>query len=241
MSEKKVTAQDSLDAMVVEGGLTVQEFIDFENAPVHKVGLVIVRYPERPESEDQTNSGPELLLVRPRPKREGETAPFVLPRGSRTYTDRMGNVFEMRTSADAQKVAEKIKQKESNVILEDLETTLVREAAEEAGVPPELLRNGARSHLGERVYQSTGDRYKIDWHILVLRDQRELSQLNAHPPDAAETKWVTLSKMRELLWSKQEGERQARVGYLEVAEEALTQVQSMVTSGTLMMGSTWKS
>lgn len=151
---------------------------------------------------------PQVLLVKPKPKQPGDETPWVLPRGSRQYRDAHGRLHDVRNDKTALEHKDR---------LEPLADTVLREAEEEAGVPPSLLRSGMRE-LGVREYQSspTSTLRHIHWYVLSL-GAGQVARLNPHPADAFEPpRWVTLDGMRTLAAAGT-----ARAGYISIVEEVL--------------------
>ncbi len=167
--------------------------------PIFKVGLVIIR--------EEPGKKPEILLTRPKARDLGDVAPFVLPRGTRQYWD--GSTWQ-----DARTTPVAVANRNA---LEPLFKTLVREAGEEAGVRPELLPADRVKVMGVRYYVANPDvrPMPVMWYVLTL-DPQEIKRLDPSPPDAAETRWVSLEEMNRLAVSTQ-----ARPGYIPVVEEAL--------------------
>lgn len=170
-----------------------------DSVPVYKVGLVVL---------DRANVGaPQTFLLRPKPRNAGEQAPFVPPRGSRKYRDEQGHWQDIRDEHTARRVAPDT--------LEPLAATLLREAAEEAGIAGDALKEAAHHHrlfeLGPIPYKN----YQIHW--FVLDADQALRRAMQHPVDAQETCWATTSKLGALGVSE---------GYQGVIRQALQQIES---------------
>ena len=168
--------------------------------PIYKVGLVLLR---------DVASTPRVLWVRPNPKNPGDATPLVLPRGSRQYKAADGTLRDVRDDAVAQA---------HRYQLEPLYDTLVREAEEEAGVPPSLLAAADIIELGARMYRSSpaSPPRHIHWYARALKEH-EVGALNPTPADALTPPvWLTLNEAHTLATK---GE--ARGGYMAVIEEAL--------------------
>lgn len=151
------------------------------DTPISKVGAVVVR-----ERDGQ------VLIVRPIAKRAGETPPFVLPRGTRQYYDSTTSVW-----IDARSEEQAV---EHVATLEPLSQTLLREAEEEAGIPPAVLqRDGLEYYeLGPRMFQSTTKgTYPVYWFLMVL-NEADVKQLAPVPADATEAKWVSIDEAAQL-------------------------------------------
>lgn len=146
-----------------------------DTVPIYKVGLILVRHEH------------EVFLLRPKPKRAGEIAPLVLPRGSRAYRDADGTLHDVRDAAAALA---------HHGRLESVEETLLREANEEAGISPSLLQaamaRGGLAALGARPYKD----YEVYWYVLHVDDAFCASMVT--PVDAKETLWATLAQMQML-------------------------------------------
>lgn len=171
------------------------------NVPIYKVGLVVL----------QQGAEPKALLVRPKPKDPRETdLPWVLPRGSRRYRDARGILQDVRDDSTA--VVHKDK-------LEPLTDTLLMEAEEEAGVPPNLLRSAKVYDLGVKPYHSSsGAELQVQWYVLPL-DEAQLKQLKG-PKDAARPPiWATVKEMKAFT------AKEFRAGYIPVVEAAIAGAQ----------------
>ncbi len=151
--------------------------------------------------------GFDILIIRPQPKHAGEVPLFVLPRGSRQYSDVAGAWHDARDAATAETHA---------AHLEPLTRTLLREIEEEAGVPPKILRAATLFELGVRAFASRSKgQYPIHWFVVLL-EAAALPKLNPVPVDAMAVRWETLKEIEAMA---KHGEFSA--GYLPVIREAL--------------------
>lgn len=171
--------------------------------PIYKVGAIILHPVAR---------GMDVLIVRPQPKHAGEVPPFVMPRGSRQYRDAQGEWQDARDAATARIHA---------ATFEPLETTLIREIEEEAGVPPSVLRKASVYELGVRDFASRSKGvYAIHWFVVILAHD-SLPRLHAVPSDAMAVRWENL---REVEMMAAHGEFSA--GYVPVIREAIQAMEN---------------
>lgn len=168
------------------------------DSPIYKVGAVILH---------QTPLGPEVLIVRPKPKHVGEVPLFVLPRGSRQYKGADGQMHDARDAATAVAHAD---------ALEPLNETLTREIEEEAGVPASILNKAIIRELGVRNFASRSKgMYPIYWFVVLLQNSA-LPKLHAVPSDAMAVRWES---QKEIETMAAHGEFSA--GYVPVIQEAI--------------------
>ncbi len=181
-------------------------------AGIYKAGAVFLR--EGPQ-------GLEVLLVRPKPKNEGEQAPWVLPRGSRRYQDSGGDWHDVRT-ADDRKLVER-----HHLRMEPLEETLLREAEEESGIDAKLLRsNHLRLYrLGTRAMPVGPEKESlaIEWYVgLVKKDSHDVVDAQIFgkmPPDASEfPQWKPVARLHDVQDLSQK--------YIAVVEAAASKFQA---------------
>lgn len=192
--------------------------------PVYKVGLVMLR---------KTESGePQVLLIQPKPDPKksnydpSEEPPFVLPRGSRhalgsvPYRGGTREGYEdVRTEEDAQVALA------SGKTFEPLTDTLLREAEEEAGVSPGMIRDLTLYDLGVRDYHSPRASARVQWYVLPL-DEASVRLLRPNPTEAKAIRWVTLPEMRALAVVTDKDKPKARLGYVPVVEEAIDRLKA---------------
>jgi 8-oxo-dGTP pyrophosphatase MutT (NUDIX family) len=167
--------------------------------PVYKVGGVILRQLERI---------PEVLLVRPHPKHEGDITSWVLPKGSRMYRDARGKWHDARDKETAIAHEEQF---------EHLHHTLHREMYEEAGIPHGVMRKDIPLYeMGERLFASRSkEPYGIYWFIL-MPDEPAQERFATVPQDAQEVRWASLKDIAALMEADD-----FSPGYLPVIEEAI--------------------
>jgi ADP-ribose pyrophosphatase YjhB (NUDIX family) len=167
--------------------------------PIHKVGVVVLR---------QDADALRVLLMRPKAKRFGDKAPWVLPRGTRQYFDPATKQWcDARTAEDAAAHARDE--------WESFARAAIREVHEEAGVPQSLLDARGLETLGGRDYHAPkGAVYPIYWFRLALTPE-DMARLEK-PGDAEEVGWFTLKEMQE-----EAAHGAARAGYVAVVKEAM--------------------
>ncbi len=169
---------------------------------VAKVGGILLR--------ENAAQQMEIFILRPTPKNPNEQAKFVLPRGSRQYSNAQGEWVDARDQATAQQFADR---------LEPLARTLAREMEEEAGLPVHCLAEGSVeiTPLGMREFHSaTKGRYPVYW-FLLRPDASALAAMDVATPADAET-WGW--KTRDAIQALADG-GDFSVGYLAVIDEAL--------------------
>jgi 8-oxo-dGTP pyrophosphatase MutT (NUDIX family) len=162
--------------------------------PIHKIGGCVL-------------CADKILLVRP----VKETAPLVLPRGTRAYFGANGELVDARTVQEAIQNAN---------TLEPTIATAQRELLEEAGIPFALSDQRKLHELTTAIYHSPSGKgdYPILWYLLRLQP----SDLQQFVParDSSELRWVTMAEFVELA-----ANNQARSGYLPIAKRAFASNQ----------------
>jgi 8-oxo-dGTP pyrophosphatase MutT (NUDIX family) len=153
--------------------------------PVYKVGAVFLR--------GLDTEFPEVLIIRPKPKIEGELPPYVLPRGSRQYWDK---------GADGKKHYHDVRDAKTALAhaphLEPLTRTLLRESYEEAGIHHQDLRQQEIYEVGPVDFTSKKGTYPIHWFV-VLPSAAAQERMLPYPPDALETRWETVENIESLI------------------------------------------
>lgn len=154
--------------------------------PPYKVGGVFLR--------GLQTDDPQVLIVRPRPKNEGELPDLVLPRGSRQYKDmHEDGHYEWCDVRDAQGA------RIHAATLEPLHRTLEREMWEEAGMPKTVLHRQETYEFGEMDYQSrTKGSYPIYWFAAIVDEDGQGRMRTLNLPDALETRWVSIADLEGL-------------------------------------------
>ena len=177
-----------------------------QKIPIHKVGVVVVKYDHK---EWQT------LLLRPNPKKNDKTPPLVPPRGTRQYQDADGEWKDARELEDA------IAHADDKWVWQEFADTARRELWEEAGIAPELTNKRGLTEIGDREYialhkpiEERGAPYRIHWFLLELKPE-DIRALQT-PEDATEIGWFTLKDMEEAA-----ALGKARPGYVAIVKEAM--------------------
>lgn len=149
--------------------------------PVYKAGIVLLR---------EGAGSVEGLFTQVRPKQAGEAASLALPRGSRQYCDAQGHWRDARDDETARAYATR---------LEPLSATLIREAEEEAGVPPSLFDETPVYALGTRLFTSRSGtkHFPIAWAVMPLSAAQQ-ARLNPSPADALAVRWLSLAQAEAL-------------------------------------------
>jgi 8-oxo-dGTP pyrophosphatase MutT (NUDIX family) len=166
------------------------------DTPVIKIGAVVLR------------GDGAVLIVQPKPKRAGEVAPFVLPRGTRQYQDDAGAWHDARDLATAQAHA---------ATLEPVERGLAREVEEEAGIDAAMLAQAQVRLLGVRPFQSRSKGiYPIYWYVVTVTPDAARRLEQQTPVDTLALRWALPAQVEALAVA---GEFSS--GYLPVIAEAL--------------------
>lgn len=169
--------------------------------PVYKIGAVVL-HPE----------GEQVLILRPKPKQQGEIPPFVLPRGSRAYAiphaDGSHTWQDARDDETARTHAD---------ALEPIEQTLTRELGEEAGVSPAQLAAAQVTDIGTRPFHSRSKGlYAIHWFVVRLDAAAAHAVMQQLPEDALELRWETVQNIKDMATKNEFSS-----GYVAVLEEVL--------------------
>ncbi len=166
--------------------------------PITKTGVVV-----RLVSPDHPS---RFLIVKPHSK-QGDEAPFVLPRGTRMYRDPIsGEMVDARDDATALRFAD---------LLEDLLVTATRELEEEAGVPRTMFHARGPIELGRVMYDSPSGkgRYPILWFGVNFLPEDVGKLIPAK--DSASVHWMTLEDYRGYV-----AKGLARAGYVDILSSA---------------------
>lgn len=155
--------------------------------PVYKIGAVVLR--------QRDGQAPEFFIMRTKPKRAGERAPWALPRGSRQYAqaDAGGKLhyYDARDAAIAAQHAD---------TLEPLTRALKRELYEEAGIPRSVLQcpDVRVQDMGTRLFQSRNKpAYDVHWFVVAVNAVAQ-SRMQHHPRDTVAVQWATLNTIEAL-------------------------------------------
>ncbi len=156
---------------------------------------------------------PEILIIRTKPKRPGEVPPFVLPRGSREYSQVTPDGIAWSDARDLETA------RNHQDRLEPFERGLEREIYEEAGLAPQYLKRAQVRELGTRDFTSRDKSkgvYAVHWFV-VKPDLAGLRAMEKKlPEDSTEVRWETVANIKAMAAT---GEFSA--GYLPVIDEAL--------------------